>query len=347
MESTSNPDRVAQDLLECCLAGRAWPEHLLDPLVAEDGNRALFRIVVERLGDLFEPRLCSVYADLFADVIARRIPELRHAEHLVERYERIRKPRKVDREPASVFVLSRVTLGADVAITSVLLDAAKRRFPNAQIWFVGPHKSWELFAADRRLRHLPMAYGRSDTLDARLAIWPQLLDALRQPNSIVIDPDSRLTQLGLLPICQEDDYYFFESRSYGGDGGDSLSSLASRWAAETIRSFKRTAVHRYRHRSRRRCTPAGSRCATAARPSYGFWRGSCWPDCIVGREREHGIAINEVDVFRSVGGERFFGDAHVPVAHPAGKVEAAKSSRQLSLNAPSWYAENRTQSTYW
>lgn len=234
MESTSTPDRVAQDLLECCLAGRAWPERLLDPLIAEDGNRALFRIVVERLGDLFEPRLCDAYADLFADVIARKIPELRHAEHLVERYERVRKPRQVDREPASVFVLSRVTLGADVAITSVLLDAAKRRFPNAQIWFVGPHKSWELFAADPRLRHLPMAYGRSATLDDRLAIWPQLLDALRQPNSIVIDPDSRLTQLGLLPICQEEDYYFFESRSYGGDGSESLSSLASRWAAETF-----------------------------------------------------------------------------------------------------------------
>ena len=37
------------------------------------------------------------------------------------------------------------------------------------------------------------------------------------PNSIVIDPDSRLTQLGLLPICREEDYYFFESRSFGAD----------------------------------------------------------------------------------------------------------------------------------
>ena len=40
------------------------------------GDGALFRIVVERLADLFEPRLCDVYADLFAEVIARRIPEL-------------------------------------------------------------------------------------------------------------------------------------------------------------------------------------------------------------------------------------------------------------------------------
>jgi hypothetical protein len=55
-----------------------------------------------------------------------------------------------------------------------------------------------------------------------------------QPDSIVIDPDSRLTQLGLLPICAEEDYYFFESRSYGADGDESLSTLARRWVSETF-----------------------------------------------------------------------------------------------------------------
>ena len=233
MESIS-ADHIAEQLLEHCLTGRPWPEHLLDPLIAEGGNRALFRIVVERLGDLFEPRLCQVYADLFAEVIARRIPELHHAEHLVARYKRIRKPRTVHREPTSVFVLSRVTLGADVAITSILLDAAKRRFPNVPIWFAGPHKSWELFAADPRLRHLPIAYGRGGTLDDRLSVWPELRNAVCQPGGIVIDPDSRLTQLGLLPICTEEDYYFFESRAYGGDSDEPLSTLARRWAAETL-----------------------------------------------------------------------------------------------------------------
>ena len=232
MESIST-ETLAKELLEHCLSSRPWPEHLLDPLIAEAGNRALFRVVVERLGDLFEPRLCDAYADLFADVIARRLPEL-HAEHLVARYQRVRQPRKLDRAPASVFVLSRVTLGADVAITSILLDAAKQRFPDSQIFFVGPQKSWELFAADPRLRHLAIAYGRSGTLDDRLSIWPQLRDAVCQPNSIVIDPDSRLTQLGLLPICPEEDYYLFESRAYGGDGDESLSALARRWAAETF-----------------------------------------------------------------------------------------------------------------
>ena len=235
MENIS-ADSLAQELLDHCLAGSPFPERLLDELLGGDHSRALFRIVVERLADLFEPRLCGIYADLFSEVIARRIPDL-HAEHLLARYERVRRTRKFDRDPAAirdVFVLSRVTLGADVAVTSIMLDAAKQTFPNAQIYFVGPQKAWELFAADPRLNHIAIAYGRSGTLDDRLSIWPALRETMCKPASIVIDPDSRLTQLGLLPICPEEDYYFFESRSYGGDGDEPLAVLARRWVSETF-----------------------------------------------------------------------------------------------------------------
>jgi hypothetical protein len=235
LENTS-AERIARELLEHCLAARPWPEHLLADLLACGGDRELFQIVVERLADLFDPRLCSTYADLFSEVIAQRVPGL-HARHLVARYERIRRPRVLDRDPASiknVFVLSRITLGADVAVTSIILDAAKQRFPDATIWFAGPKKSWELFAADSRLRHLPVAYGRGAAIDDRLSVWPQLREAVCLAHSVVIDPDSRLTQLGLLPICQEEDYYLFESRAYGTHGSEALPVLTQRWVAETF-----------------------------------------------------------------------------------------------------------------
>jgi hypothetical protein len=235
LESISAESR-ALELLEHCLQGRAWRDELLDALLDDSGSRVLFRIVVERLGDLFEPRLCGVYAQLFSEVIGRRIHDL-HAVHLAARYERVRQPREFDRNPAAirdVFVLSRITLGADVAITSVLLDAAKQRFPSARIWLVGPEKNWELFQADSRLSHLPVAYRRGGTLDDRLSIWQDLRSAVARPQSIVIDPDSRLTQLGLLPICPEEDYYFFESRSYGGTSDEPLCVLAARWARKTF-----------------------------------------------------------------------------------------------------------------
>ncbi len=233
--ANTSPELLAQALLGHCLESRPWPNHLLDDLLAQGGDRELFRIVVERLADLFEPRLCRVYAEIFCDVIARRTGL--HATHLLARYERVRLMRVLDRDPAAiqnVFVLSRVTLGADVAVTSVVLDAAKQRFPNAVIWFVGPAKNWELFDADSRLRHLPIAYGRRGTIDDRLAVWPQLREAVSLPNSIVVDPDSRLTQLGLLPICGEEDYYFFHSRSFGANTQDPLPALTRRWATKTF-----------------------------------------------------------------------------------------------------------------
>jgi hypothetical protein len=122
-------------------------------------------------------------------------------------------------------VLSRITLGADVAVTSVILDAAKRRFPDAQIYLAGPRKNWELFAADPRILHWDAPYGRSSLFADRIAAKPWFGDAF------VLDPDSRLSQLGMLPVT-DGEYRLFESR--GCTGAGSLSELASEWCEATL-----------------------------------------------------------------------------------------------------------------
>jgi ADP-heptose:LPS heptosyltransferase len=201
-------------------------------LVEEPGGHALFGILVEGLADRFEPRLCDVYARLFSQAVAQ-VSETVDPVALTARYERVRRPRPISGEPHRVFVLSRVTLGADVAVTSVLLAAAKQRFPHAEIVFVGPRKNFELFARDPRLRHADMAYRRGG-LRERLAVWGPLEALLAAPDAVVIDPDSRLTQLGLLPVGVEDRYRLFESRGYGGETERALPELAAAWAEETF-----------------------------------------------------------------------------------------------------------------
>ena len=197
----------------------------------EAASRALFRDVIEPLADRFEPALCDEYVHRFAPIIESICPDL-NAANLIARYERVRRPRPVSQQPRRVFVLSRVTLGADIAVTSIVMDAAKKRWPDAEIVFAGPAKNYELWAADPRIHHLQIAYPRMGTLPDRLAVRSAL--AFDEPDSIVVDPDSRLTQLGLLPVCPEDRYYFFESRAYGGDGDESLVALTKRWVAEVL-----------------------------------------------------------------------------------------------------------------
>lgn len=242
----TSPEELAATLLEQCLQGADVSIALIDELTemaasadrptALAASRALFSGLAEPLADRFEPRLCEAYVRIFSRVLERVEPEW-NAAALAARYERVRRFRPFDaarERPERVYVLSRVTLGADVAVTSVMLDAAKKRFPAAEVYLVGERKAWELFAADARIAHLPVTYARQGTLRERLEAGGSLREALSAPGAIVIDPDSRLSQLGLLPLCDEQRYYFFESRSYGGEGGESLSRLAMRWVAEVF-----------------------------------------------------------------------------------------------------------------
>src|ERR1019366_3415154 len=112
---------------------------LEEPCLAEPGQRATFPLLVERLSDSFDPRHCLLYDRAFAQMITicRRLPSaakldaalrrfgLKSEGDLLERKARLRKRRPMldvrERQGVrKVLVLSRVTLGADVAITSVV-----------------------------------------------------------------------------------------------------------------------------------------------------------------------------------------------------------------------------------
>jgi len=164
LRSTSCKE-LAQEVLDRCIAGKP-PKHLPPALVADPCSPALFGVLVEGLADRFEPALSDAYARLFSQAIAHATGA--DATMLVSRYEWVRRVRKATASPKRVIVLSRVTLGADIAVTSVLLDAAKQRFRRARIILAGPRKNYELFADDSRIHHAPIDYGRGSVRE-RLA----------------------------------------------------------------------------------------------------------------------------------------------------------------------------------
>lgn len=223
--------RIAEELLAQCLVGNP-PDDLPPALLEEPCGQALFGTWVEGLADRFDGALCDIYTRLFAQAAAHADANL-DAEALVARYKRVRRSRTAKGSPRRIYVLSRVTLGADIAVTSVLIAAARRRFPEADLVFAGPRKNYELFTGDAGIHHAPVEYRRG-SLRERLAAAAELRDMFRDSDCLVIDPDSRLTQLGLLPVCADERYHLFESRAYGGASDRSLPDLAASWADETF-----------------------------------------------------------------------------------------------------------------
>ncbi|MDR3718666.1 MAG: glycosyltransferase family 9 protein [Bryobacteraceae bacterium] len=241
MESIS-PARLATALLEDCLAGREPDASRIaqltrlaldeDEAVALISSRQLFGTLVEGLADRFEPALCDAYARLFAQVIAGALPGMESAA-LAARYREVRRVRPPAFEPTDVYVLSRVTLGADIAVTSILMDGVRQRFPDARLWFAGPRKAWELFEGSS-WSFLEVPYGRTAMLRDRLGAYEPLRSALDRPGVLLIDPDSRLTQLGVLPVCAPQAHHLFESRGFGGETDATLPALAREWVRQTL-----------------------------------------------------------------------------------------------------------------
>ncbi len=117
-----------------------------------------------------------------------------------------------------IFLLSRITIGADVAITSVMIQRLSKMFPDAEIILLSSLKLKEIFGGNPRIRIIEVDYTRGGGLLERFETWCRAVDILEQETKadekdsvLLIDPDSRITQLGILPVFDESNYFYFNS----------------------------------------------------------------------------------------------------------------------------------------
>ena len=258
------------------------------------GTAMLFGGVVESLADTFAADDRKALEQVLARVIARvrALPQAGAFDERLSRWGLVDERaclRRVDRvsetsdersvnppDVSMVFVLSRVTLGADVLLNTPVIQKAALTFPNAQIVFVGDPGNGRLLVGDiERAQVVQARYGRRELLAGRLLNWLSLVDVIEERTSdlgpgkeyVVIDLDSRLLQSGLLPImppAKEDRCYFFwrgtvSSESWRGtsQGEDVLQWLDRRFGtADPARSVwpricLSTADHDFADRCRR------------------------------------------------------------------------------------------------
>ena len=237
-----------------------------NPVRARTGTRRLFRDLIEPLGDSFLARDRRLQQQLMARIISRvrQLPGalsfhesldrmgLGDEDALLARTRRLNRreipalPRRVER----VLVLSRVTLGADVLLTGVIVRTCLAAFPDAEVVFLGSRKNAGLIAGDSsRFRTRPHSYPRRGGLLDRLLTWVELAEAVHEETRglaagrdfVVINPDSRFLQSGLLPAVpsgREEECYFGWNPSVSEPEPETNSQLEDlqRWLREMFRA---------------------------------------------------------------------------------------------------------------
>jgi ADP-heptose:LPS heptosyltransferase len=216
--------------------------------------RALFSIIIESLCDDFEDLQTETYNRVMAQIVSycrklgaaaeldRFLTEFQifNRNDLLRRINTIRLdnrrlPRR--RRVKKILLLSRVTIGADVAITSVILQRLAEFYPSAELVLIGGGKLNEIYGGNSKIKLRRVAYNRAGGLLDRLSSWQTVLDIIDQESAgcsredvIFIDPDSRISQLGVLPIIDLDRYFFFDSRTEVSFAGNlSMAQLTNAW----------------------------------------------------------------------------------------------------------------------
>ena len=190
-----------------------------EPAEAAPATRALYSVIIEGLCDDFSSagvELCNLVLLRLLEVVRKTAPgrqtdrllqslNLGEPQQLLERYQRLNRRsaplNTVAGKVKKIIILSRVTVGADVEITSVMARRLLNYFVRAKLVIIGPRHISEIFYNLDRVSYLSFNYVRQGSLAERLTFWPALYDLVQEQGRglaadeiLLFDPDSRLSQ---------------------------------------------------------------------------------------------------------------------------------------------------------
>jgi len=210
------------------LASAALAEPMLDREICD----ILYPGLIEPLCDDFSLPSARAADLVLAGIIEALAGEGTSPGDLFRRREESRRSSLDGLTPGTALFISRVTAGADVMITSVLMARIHAAFPGCEIHLAVTRAIAPIFAAP--LIHIhPVEVNRHGGLMERFSFRPQLSELAAEligPGDLIVDPESRLSQLGLLPLTERTKTLLFPSRTYQSDDEEkNLAELANLW----------------------------------------------------------------------------------------------------------------------
>lgn len=199
-------------------------------------SAAFFSVIIEELCDDYEDFRFEAYNRVMSQVVSycRNVPAGKKLDQYLNRFNLFSADDLFNRAACIhtqdyhfnaeakaikwIYLLSRITIGADVAILSVMVQRLSNLFPDAKIIILGNLNLREIFGGNPCIQIQEVAYTRGGGLLERIESWCSAVDLLereaaasRAGEVLVIDSDSRITQLGVLPIISDENCLYFNS----------------------------------------------------------------------------------------------------------------------------------------
>ena len=226
----TEPEKVSPNLSAIKLLGAMCYDR--KTTISSPADHALYQKIIIPLCDDFTSRGVHLTNLILATLIlqAARLnsPKCKKAldkaglyteKDILARIERVHNnPPPQQKYIKKICLLSRVTIGADINITSIILQRLHHFFPDIPITIIGPNHLPQLFCQSF-ISHKRFEYQPNSSNSSHLTQWvelQQLIDhdqaGVTDQEFLLIDPDTRLSQLGLLPLAPEQCTHILPSR---------------------------------------------------------------------------------------------------------------------------------------
>ncbi|TAN59446.1 methyltransferase domain-containing protein, partial [bacterium] len=217
-------------------AARRCAEAIIRIAVMPDASLArtafgpLFKDIIEYLADFLTIESRDVLVRVFYQIaeIIRRLPGLDKFDRALKSFgvndekdnfiyhSQVRKNALFTKDRADVkrvVVLPRLTYGAEVAITSVLIKRALELYPQATLYLIiGDKKMRQIFGGNKRIKFRLLKRPRQGGLVENSLSWLNLVKMIKKINpDLIFGPDSRVDSSGFRPLISPERYFYWEN----------------------------------------------------------------------------------------------------------------------------------------
>jgi len=236
-----------------------------DPEISKTALNPLLGVIINELKKDFKQKELKIYLKMMPALILRakenselirkwfKLMQINESNPKKDLYERSRTlinfKKKIPKEKRDdikkIFVLSRSTMGAEIALNGIIIPKLLRIFKNAEIIFIDSTSTGKYLFKDPKIKivdkfkdengnvinlkwdrkGMPIKERFECSANVSFFINHEIKN-LREDEYFIVDADTRLSQTGSMPLVKTENHYFIDTTQKNGEFGVHINDVS-------------------------------------------------------------------------------------------------------------------------